>query len=124
MIEDIKQEIRSNCPKLITDGSRAFRAFWRDYCKDHLELVVETHHRVPPTGNAYYDNREKVLEAVARAAERNGVTFSIPTLALSKASRSGSSSAVIPPKVEIDPKETKARRRKTGKGMDASTQQG
>lgn len=65
------------CPKLITD-SRAFRVNWREIEKDHLTLNVDAHFNVPAAGTPYWDNRQEVMMAIARAAERNKVEFAIP----------------------------------------------
>ncbi len=96
-LESIKEEIRNSCPKLITDGSRwvrayirlnqtptctnsvisilhrPFRAHWRNYEDDHLEIVVDAHFTIPPTGNEYWDNRQSMLEAISHAAKKSGV---------------------------------------------------
>lgn len=66
-----------SCPKLITD-SRAFRVNWREIEKDHLTLNVDAHFNVPASGTPYWDNRQEVMMAIARAAERSGVEFAIP----------------------------------------------
>lgn len=74
----IKEEIKASCPGLITSG-RPFRAHWRDYADDHLELVVDCHFESPPVGDIYWDNRQVVLEAIARAAKKCDVEFAYPT---------------------------------------------
>lgn len=73
---EIKAEIAASCPKVITDGSRAFRVYWVDYAATHVELMVDIRLRNPPSGDAYYEARQGVLEAIARAARRKGVEFS------------------------------------------------
>ena len=75
LLENIKEEIKMDCPKLITDGTRPFRAHWRNYEDDHLQIVVDAHFMIKPTGNEYWDNRMKVLEAINRAAKKTGVHF-------------------------------------------------
>ena len=75
LLETIKEEVKKDCPKLITDGSRPFRAHWRNYEDDHLQIVVDCHFTIKPTGNEYWDNRQKVLEAIYRAAKKTGVQF-------------------------------------------------
>ena len=75
LLESIKEEIKEDCPKLITDGSRPFRAHWRDYKDDHLQIVVDCHFNIKPTGNEYWDNRQTMLEAIYRAAKKTGVKF-------------------------------------------------
>jgi small-conductance mechanosensitive channel len=71
LLEDIKSGIRANCPAVITDGSRPFRAFWTNFGGNHLEVVVDTHFRIKPVGNAYYENRMKVLQAIDIAVKKH-----------------------------------------------------
>jgi small-conductance mechanosensitive channel len=74
---DIKEEIRLACgPTLIDDGFRSFRVHWREYKNYYLEVVVDAHFRVKPFCDAYFETREQVLQAIARATEKNGVLFS------------------------------------------------
>jgi small-conductance mechanosensitive channel len=54
IIQAIKYEIKASCPKLIVDGSRPFRVHWRDFQDDHLEVVIDSHFNLPPTGNLYW----------------------------------------------------------------------
>mmetsp|Transcript_15824 Transcript_15824/g.34086 ORF Transcript_15824/g.34086 Transcript_15824/m.34086 type:complete len:211 (+) Transcript_15824:1040-1672(+) len=75
LLETIKDEIKRSCPKLITDGSRPFRAHWRNFEDDHLQIVVDCHFMIKPTGGEYWDNRQVVLEAIYRAAKKTGVHF-------------------------------------------------
>lgn len=77
LLETIKIEIKAACPKLITDGSRAFNAHWRGYADDHLEVVVDCHFKIKPTGGEYWNNRQRVLEAIYRAVKKTGVHFVI-----------------------------------------------
>mmetsp|Transcript_15564 Transcript_15564/g.33090 ORF Transcript_15564/g.33090 Transcript_15564/m.33090 type:complete len:534 (-) Transcript_15564:369-1970(-) len=75
LLEAIKEEIKEACPKLITDGSRAFRAYWQNYEDDHLAVVVDCHFTIKPTGDEYWRNRQKMLEAIYRAVRETGVHF-------------------------------------------------
>ncbi|KAL3826946.1 hypothetical protein ACHAXA_006026 [Cyclostephanos tholiformis] len=75
-LQNIKSEIRK-LPKLITDGSSPFRAHWRSYEDDHLQIVVDCHFHIRPTGDEYWDNRQRVLEAIYEAATKTGVHFEI-----------------------------------------------
>jgi len=79
LIDDIKEEVAASCPRLNTD-SRPFRVHWREYASDHLTVTVDAKFNLPPTGDVYWNNRQEVLLAVARAAERNGVNFALPTV--------------------------------------------
>lgn len=80
IIKQIKLEIKENCPSLITDGSRPFRVHWRDYKDDHVEVVVDCHFQHPPSSDEYWDTRQSVLLAIARAARDVGVPFDIPNV--------------------------------------------
>jgi small-conductance mechanosensitive channel len=79
LIEAIKEEVEASCPRLNTE-TRSFRVHWREFEKDHLGLTVDAKFNLPPTGDVYWDNRQEVLLAVARAAERNDVEFALPTV--------------------------------------------
>ena len=70
---DIKAEIRTACPAIITDGSRPFRCYWTNFQKDYLEVMVNAHFRIPPVGDAYYENRQRCLLAIDRAIRRNEI---------------------------------------------------
>ena len=69
LLEDIREEIKQACPRLITDNSRPFRVFWTNFNNDHLEVVVDTHHNIAPIGDAYWNNRQAVLMAISRAVK-------------------------------------------------------
>lgn len=77
LLQDIKTEIRSSCPSVITDGSRPFRCFWTSYQADHLEVIVDAHFRIKPVGDAYHENRQNVLEAIYRAVKKNNMNFKV-----------------------------------------------
>jgi small-conductance mechanosensitive channel len=74
---DIKEEIRTNVPTVITDGSRVFRAQWREASKAYLAFVVDTHYAQPPACSAYWEMREEVLRCIMRACERNDMKFAV-----------------------------------------------
>jgi len=71
LMESIRKELQKSCPRLITNGSRPFRVFWTDINEDHLEVMVDTHHRIAPIGDAYWQNRQAVLMAIQRAIKKN-----------------------------------------------------
>ena len=96
LVVDIKEEIKQSCPKVVTDGSRHFREYrmfsclflrlmvvlmtmppedvsWTDYGSHHMTVAIDCRLAIPPSGNAYYDARQGVLEAIARAMKKNGV---------------------------------------------------
>ena len=66
LMEAIKEEVKDACGEfLISDGSRPFRAHWRDYTSDHLEVVVDVHFNIPGATQAYWDNKQVRSESVA-----------------------------------------------------------
>jgi small-conductance mechanosensitive channel len=75
LLDSIKSEIKKRCPRLVRDGSRPFRVYWTGYGEDYLEVVVDTHHNIPPTGDQYYINRQNVLLAINRAVKDHGIEF-------------------------------------------------
>jgi hypothetical protein len=75
---DIKAFIKERCPTLETD-IRPFRVTLRDF-KRGLEVGIESYYRLPPFSNAYYENLQNVMFAVADAARKNEVQFNIPTV--------------------------------------------
>lgn len=74
IICDIREEIVLACPKLITDPTiRPFRIYWTDYQQDHLKIMIDTHHRIEPDSDEYYENRQALLNAILEAVEKNNV---------------------------------------------------
>mmetsp|Transcript_18563 Transcript_18563/g.38503 ORF Transcript_18563/g.38503 Transcript_18563/m.38503 type:complete len:531 (-) Transcript_18563:143-1735(-) len=72
LLEAIKERIKEACPKLIPDG---LSAYWQNYEDDHLAVVVDCHFTIKPTGDEYWRNRQKMLEAIYRAVRETGVHF-------------------------------------------------
>ena len=72
LLETIKEEITNDCDKLIPGR---LRAHWSNFEDDHLQVVVDAHFSIKPTGNEYHDNRQKVLQAIYRAVKKTGVNF-------------------------------------------------
>ena len=81
-IADIKNEILLTCPKLVTDGSRPFWCHWREFKEAKLEVVVQAHFTIRHGTTEYFDTRQRVLEAIARAAKKNDVKFALPILSI------------------------------------------
>ena len=79
LCEEIREEIARSCPKVVTDGSRTFRVKWTDYQSDHVEVVVDCRLRNGPSGEKYYEARQGILEAIARAVKKRGIKFAVPT---------------------------------------------
>ena len=80
VLGDIKAEIADSCPALISDGSKPFQALLVEYAPDHISAVVNCHFTIPVASREYADNRQTVLLAIARAVERNGVSFALPSI--------------------------------------------
>jgi hypothetical protein len=71
----IRKEIASSCPKVVTDASKTFQVKWLDFGKDGVEVIVDCRLKTPPIGEEYYDARQGILEAIARAVKASGVEF-------------------------------------------------
>ena len=80
-LASIKEEIVKACPKLITDGSRPFRADLFNYNEDHIEVKVNCHFNdIVPFSDEYCENRQRMLHAIAHAIEGNDVEFALPSI--------------------------------------------
>ncbi len=79
LVNAIKEEIRSSCPEVVTDGSHPFRVVWTNFEADHLEISVDCRLRCPPIGDRYFDTRQKILVAIARAVKKMEFNFAMPT---------------------------------------------
>ena len=75
LVATIKEEIKSSCPKLITNGSSPWRVYFNSYESGHLQVVVDARFRIQPHSDEYYDVKEKVMNAIGRAAKRCNVKF-------------------------------------------------
>ena len=75
LVQDIKEEIIKECPELITNGIRPFRCYWSSYRDDHSEVIVDAHFRIPPIGEQYHENRQKVLVTINNAVKKNDMKF-------------------------------------------------
>lgn len=79
LVAAIKEEIRSSCPKVVTDGSHPFRVFWSNFEADHLEVSIDCRLRCPPIGDKYFETRQEILIAIARAVKKMKFNFAMPT---------------------------------------------
>ena len=82
LVEDIKSEIRENCPTLVDDLvesrrgiRRKFRVFWTNYREKSLEVIIDAKFNTPPKCDDYYAIRQKVLMAISKAAKKNNIQF-------------------------------------------------
>jgi len=73
LFETIKKEVKAACPQVIADGSRPFRVVWSDFKSSHLEVIVDMHFNVKPSGDVYHDNRQRCLMAIYRAIKSHGM---------------------------------------------------
>jgi hypothetical protein len=55
---------------LLNHSPNSFTCF-----KLFVSVTVDTHFNVKPIGTEYWNNRQKVMEAIYRAAEKNQVQF-------------------------------------------------
>ena len=77
IIDEIRKEIRTSCPHVVTDGSRPFRVFWSSYGPSSLEVMVDVRMSVPPIGDKFYVGRQGVLMAINRALRSVGAELVI-----------------------------------------------
>ena len=80
VLEDIKEEIRQACPKVITDGSAAFFAVLEEYHDDHVGGLVIANFEIPPRTLDFINNRQAFLLAIAKAMKKHKVDFAIPAI--------------------------------------------
>jgi small-conductance mechanosensitive channel len=73
LIDTIKSEIKSSCPKLITN-SRS-RVYFNSFEVGYLEVVVNMKFNIRPRGSEYYACKNEVMYAIARAAKKCNVEF-------------------------------------------------
>jgi small-conductance mechanosensitive channel len=75
LLHDIKDEVlKATTPDIIPQGQgRPFRAHLRDMEDDHLSVVCEFHFNIRPSGDVYWDNRQRTLQAIQRALRRNAI---------------------------------------------------
>mmetsp|Transcript_17464 Transcript_17464/g.34763 ORF Transcript_17464/g.34763 Transcript_17464/m.34763 type:complete len:504 (+) Transcript_17464:76-1587(+) len=78
LTKTIREEINDSCPLLVRDGSSTFRVVWTDIKEDHLLVSVTSHYDILPGCAEYWNNREIMLKAIARAAKKCCVDFAIP----------------------------------------------
>mmetsp|Transcript_7234 Transcript_7234/g.13729 ORF Transcript_7234/g.13729 Transcript_7234/m.13729 type:complete len:556 (-) Transcript_7234:74-1741(-) len=78
IIDEIRKEIRTTCPKVVTDGSRPFRVFWSTYAESCLEVMVDIRMSTPPIGDDYIEGKQGVLMAIHRALKRLNVELVAP----------------------------------------------
>jgi len=78
LIKDIKEDVKANCPALITDGSRPFRVHWTDITDDRLAVTCDLHFEVKPYGDPYLNTKQQALEAIGQALAKNKAELAVP----------------------------------------------
>jgi len=82
LLDCIKNEIKEACPHLIINGKRPFRAYWTSFLEERLEVFVDCHFTLPPSGDAYWGNRQQMMQAIAMAMEKCEMTQALPSSAV------------------------------------------
>lgn len=80
ILQEIKEETKTSCPKLISDGSAIYRAVITSYEPDHVQALVNFHFEIPAETEASNRNRQEALLAIARVLEKHSVEFALPIL--------------------------------------------
>jgi hypothetical protein len=60
---------------LVMDGSRPFRVHWREMTEWSVQVVIDTHLRVRPFSDDYWNYRQSILFAISKATEANNIKF-------------------------------------------------
>jgi small-conductance mechanosensitive channel len=88
LLDRLIHEIKLACPQLVTDGTRPFRVAWTGINGDGThEVTIDTRHKIKPTSDDYWVNRQNLLAAIQRALKQHG------SLTASSGSASASSSS-------------------------------
>ena len=77
LLKSVKDEIRLACPSIVTDGSLPFRVHWTSFGQSHLQVEVEAHFQIAPLSNEYWDNQQRVLQAINRAVKIHQVELAV-----------------------------------------------
>jgi MscS family membrane protein len=77
ILDEIKREISSTCPMVVSDGSKPLRAYFKSYGNSFLEVEVDVRLRCQPGGEDFKKARQEVLLAIDRAVKRNNVKFAV-----------------------------------------------
>ena len=80
VLEEIKQEIKLACPKLVSDGSKSFHAVLTSFETDHVQGMVLAHFDIQPATGDFIRNRQEVVFAIARAMKKHGVECALPSI--------------------------------------------
>jgi small-conductance mechanosensitive channel len=78
LLTDIKEEIISSCPKVISDGSKSFHTVISSFEADHIQVMILAHFDIPPVTAEFIRNRHDVLFAIHRTMKKHQIEFAIP----------------------------------------------
>lgn len=76
-LEAVKEEISMACPKLITKD-KPFRAMISSFGHDFVEVTVNCAFGLPPSGEAFWANREQMFYAIDRGVRKSGILYAHP----------------------------------------------
>lgn len=76
-LEAVKEEISMECPKLITKG-KPFRAMISSFEREYVEVTVNCSFELPPSGEAFWANREQMFYAIDRGVRKSGISYAHP----------------------------------------------
>lgn len=77
VLQDIKEELKTSCPKIVTEGA-VYRAVITSYEPDHVQATVNVHFDIPAETEAASRNRQEALLTMARVMDKHGVAFALP----------------------------------------------
>ena len=77
ILKSIRNEIRSTCPLVVSDGSKPLRAYFKNYADSYLEVEVDVRMTCMPGSEDYKKGRQEVLFAIDRAVRRHDVRFAV-----------------------------------------------
>jgi small-conductance mechanosensitive channel len=76
--DSVKREVKAACLHVIVDGTRPFRVVWSDIKNGLLEVTIDMHFNIKPSGDVYHDNRQRCLLAIYRAIKTHGMKLIVP----------------------------------------------
>ena len=80
---EIKDELRTSCPKIVTEGA-IYRAVITSYEPDHVQATVNVHFDIPAETEASNRNRQEALLTMARVMDKHGMEFAPPVLSTTR----------------------------------------
>ncbi len=77
ILEEIKHEIKSTCPLVVSDGTKPLRAYFKKYADSYLEVEVDVRMNCNPGSELFKQETQDVLFAIDRAVRRHNVQFAV-----------------------------------------------